>query len=122
MRALVTAGVKDVAVQDVPVPPIASGEILVKVAAVAQNPIDPRHVDKGISPGRILGVDWAGIVVKLGEGVQGVQVGDRVAGFGYGSQSGDRGAFAEYLKAYADLVFRVPENISFEQAATVPTG
>jgi NADPH:quinone reductase-like Zn-dependent oxidoreductase len=120
MRALVSTQAKDLAVQEVPIPQINTDEILVKVVAAAQNPIDPRQIDTGIPPGRILGQDWAGTVVQLGENVLGIEVGDRVAGFGYGGLWNDRGAFAEYVKSNADTVFKIPDSLSFEQAATIP--
>jgi len=60
-----------------------------------------------------LGVDAAGVVTSAPEG-SGLQPGDRVATCaGYG-------AAAEVMAAGVDSVFRLPDNISFEQAAAIP--
>ena len=69
--------------------------------------------------GSIVGYDFSGIVVKAGKNVSaGPKVGDHVAGFVHGAMYPDEGAFAEYVKASADLVWTVPENtFSHELAA-----
>ncbi|EIN07976.1 GroES-like protein [Punctularia strigosozonata HHB-11173 SS5] len=121
MRAVVSAEGKSVTVKEVPVPKLGEGEILVKVAAVAQNPTDWKHAEF-VPPGRILGVDFAGTIVQVGPGVQGWQIGERVAGFEHGGQWEDRGSFAEYLKAQAGLVWKIPEGTSFEEASTMNCG
>lgn len=48
-----------------------------------------------------------------------MKVGDRVAGFTQGGTYEDRGAYAEYVKAAAELVWPIPEGVSFEEAATM---
>lgn len=71
-------------------------------------------------PGVIVGCDWSGYVVKTGKNVQNVAIGDLVAGSVQGNTWPDRGAFAEYLKAAADLTWKVPEGtVSPEEAATM---
>lgn len=83
-----------------------------------------RHPDKDIhthtAPGIVLGCDLSGIVVKLGSNATGpVNIGDHVATFVMGGHWHDRGAFAEYVKAPADLVWIVPPGtLSHEEAAT----
>jgi NADPH:quinone reductase-like Zn-dependent oxidoreductase len=59
------------------------------------------------------GIDVAGIVVAVGQGVTRFSAGDEVFGFG-------RGTFAEYAVAREDKLARKPANASFEQAAVVP--
>ena len=64
-----------------PVPVPSAGEVLVQLAAVGLNPIDAVVRAFGVLIERypaILGVDGAGVVVTIGEGVEGVNVGDRV--------------------------------------------
>ena len=61
---------------------------------------------------RVLGLDVAGVVEGVGTNVTHVKPGDRV----YGSRSG---AFAEYVAGQSMVA--MPENLSFEQAAAVPT-
>lgn len=59
------------------------------------------------------GIDVAGTVVAVGQGVTRFSVGDEVFGFG-------RGTFAEYAVAREDKLARKPVNASFEQAAVLP--
>lgn len=109
------------------------GEILVKVFATSVTTADWRFRASAFPPslwlvGRlmaglfrpkhaILGLEFAGRVVGLGEGVERFRGGDRVFGFV------DRGAHAEYLKVKAEgPVALMPENLGFEEAAGVPFG
>jgi len=83
-----------------------------------------------MSPDRntILGCDFSGIVVALGTGLSqissnGMKIGSHVAGFVQGGHFADRGAFAEYIKTPAELVWVVPEGVfSWEEAATMGCG
>ncbi|KAK1447915.1 TOXD [Colletotrichum melonis] len=104
---------------DVPKPVITGQEILVKVHSVALNPSDYKHIDV-ISPKNcIVGCDYAGEVIEVGKSaVESWKVGDRVAGVVHGGLHHDRGAFAEYLKAEADLAWKIPQSVSDEAAAT----
>jgi putative PIG3 family NAD(P)H quinone oxidoreductase len=61
----------------------------------------------------LLGLEVAGTIAELGEGVSGFGVGDRVMSLVGG------GAYAEYAVAYASHLMRIPEAMSFEQAACV---
>ncbi|GAA6058545.1 hypothetical protein JCM10212_006984 [Sporobolomyces blumeae] len=76
-----------------------------------------QHRDFVSPPNAILGCDFAGVVEKLGDDVSNVKVGDRVAGFVHGGRYEEEGSFAEYVRAQAVLVWKVPENVSFEEAA-----
>ncbi|GJJ16139.1 hypothetical protein Clacol_010419 [Clathrus columnatus] len=120
MRACLVHEDKKVEVQEIPVPLIDDDEVLIKVHAVAQNPTDWKQ------PQTIIGCDFSGTVVKLGNTaeVQGlVKIGDHVAGFLQGGTYTDRGAFAEYVKTPADLVWRVPRGtLTHEEAATMGCG
>jgi NADPH:quinone reductase-like Zn-dependent oxidoreductase len=49
-----------------------------------------------------------------------LKIGDRVAGHVQGGKDDFLGAFAEFVRIKGSLVFKVPENITMEQAATVP--
>jgi NADPH:quinone reductase-like Zn-dependent oxidoreductase len=122
MRALVTSGKgKPATVQLVPVPTPGPDDLLIKVGAAAQNPIDTRQAV--LQPaGHSLGVDFAGTVVALGARVRGFKKGDRVSGFTPGGQFPDRGAFAEYVVADAELVWHIPHGKSFEEASTMNVG
>ena len=64
-----------------PVPSPGPDEVLVKVHSVALNPADWKIQKYGVIVNTfpaVLGVDIAGEVVKLGDGVEGLRVGDRV--------------------------------------------
>lgn len=113
---------------ELPRPEPESGEVLVRVRATSVNPYD-WHNMRGepriarLMPGGlglrapnidILGCDMAGEVEVLGEGVTGFRPGDRVFAMLRG------GGFGEYVSVRADLLARIPDSVSFEQAAAVP--
>ncbi|KAJ7730967.1 chaperonin 10-like protein [Mycena maculata] len=118
MKALVTAGDGSFRLQDVSVPALSSGEILVKVIAAAQNPTDWKTLLLHTRPGNILGCDFAGTVVEIGPEVPTDlrKKGERVAGLVHGGITAN-GAFAEYVAVDAALVIPIPDNMTFENAA-----
>jgi len=80
MQAVVYRGPDDLRLETVPVPQIQSGELLVKVAACGVCPTDIKKIHYGtVPPPRIFGHETAGTVVKLGAGIRGFRIGDRVA-------------------------------------------
>ena len=72
-------------------------------------------------PGTVLGGDFSGVVVAVGKNAGGAHaVGDHVAGFVHGGVWPDEGAFAEYVRAPADLVWRVPAGtLGHDEAAAL---
>ncbi|KZP34151.1 GroES-like protein [Athelia psychrophila] len=127
MQALVTKpSLRTAVVATLPIPEPGPNEIRVKVHAIALNPVDPLYVAHPPSPeeGRVVGSDIAGTVDKLGSGVDAWKLGERVAGLLQGATTGNEaarpGGFAEYAILEADLTFRIPEKVSFEEAATFP--
>jgi NADPH:quinone reductase len=122
MRAAVitAAGAPNVLrVLERPVPVPAPGAILVRVRASAVNRADllqrmGRYPAPAGVPADIPGLEFAGDVAALGEGVDRVQVGDRVCGLVAG------GAHAEYLVTDARTVARVPDGMSWETAGAAP--
>ncbi|TFK91794.1 GroES-like protein [Polyporus arcularius HHB13444] len=120
MKAVVYDENLQVSVREHPVPNISDDDVLVKTVAISLNPTDYKHIDgKFGKAGSILGCDYSGVVVKVGKNVHSSpKVGDHVAGFVHGSAYPDEGAFAEYVKVPAELVWVVPANtLSHEQAA-----
>jgi NADPH:quinone reductase-like Zn-dependent oxidoreductase len=110
-------------------PSPAADEVLVKVLGISVNPADwhslrgkplfsratlgllrPKH--------RILGGDIAGQVEAVGDGVNEFKVGDEVYA---GLLDHGYGGFAEYVSAPIPVVSLKPGNLSFEEAAAVPT-
>ena len=80
MQAVVYRGVNDLRVETVPVPDIEPGELLVRVAVCGVCPTDIKKIQYGtVAPPRIFGHETAGTVVRVGSGVRGFRVGDRVA-------------------------------------------
>jgi NADPH:quinone reductase-like Zn-dependent oxidoreductase len=127
MQALVTAPGNTAVVSKISIPEPGSNEIRIKVHSVALNPVDPLYVAHPPSSeyGRVVGSDIAGTVDKVGDSLASEwAIGDRVAGLLQGATSGNEiarpGGFAEYAILEADLIFRIPKNISFDEAATFP--
>lgn len=93
------------------------GEVRVRNHAVGLNFIDTYFRSGLYAPERLpsgLGNEGAGVVEALGEGVTGLQPGDRVA---YGT--GPLGAYAEHHVLPARHLVKLPDSFSFEQAAAV---
>jgi NADPH2:quinone reductase len=102
-----------------PTPRPTKGEVLVRVHATAVNRADlmqragkyppPAGVEADIP-----GLEFAGEITELGDDVHEWKVGDRVFGLASGA------TYAEFLCAPARGVARIPENLSYAQAAAIP--
>ncbi|GHJ90106.1 hypothetical protein NliqN6_6508 [Naganishia liquefaciens] len=115
MQALVLHDTEKKAdVKDHPVPELQDNDILVKVAYVAQNPTDWKHVEFWGKPKATDGCDFSGKVVALGKNLKddSWQIGDLAAGIVHGGQFPDRGAFAEFLRVPSDAAWKVPTSSS----------
>ncbi|KAH7195335.1 chaperonin 10-like protein [Fusarium oxysporum] len=129
MKALIlNTSLKKATVENVDRPSPGSHEILVNVRAIALNPVDELYVSSPIAAQekRIIGTDFAGVVVEAGSEISGlsdprVKVGTRVAGFLQGASSvNDRpGAFAEHIAVPYDLVWNVPDGLTLEEASSI---
>ncbi|RMZ76257.1 hypothetical protein DV737_g4876, partial [Chaetothyriales sp. CBS 132003] len=107
--------------------PLPPTYILVKVHSIALNPTDWKHLNYGFGGPDpvIIGCDYAGTVVQVGEGVtKSFSPGDRVAGCGHGSNQSQSwsGVFASYAVVKGDLAMKIPSSLTFDQAATFPLG
>ncbi|KII84236.1 hypothetical protein PLICRDRAFT_118279 [Plicaturopsis crispa FD-325 SS-3] len=120
MKAVKVQPGKTVAVEQVPIPELLDSQFLVKVAAVAINPTDWKHVEWGIGggPGSTVGCDLAGTVEKVGPNSR-FKPGDRVAAIAHGCSklSPTSGAFAEYAAIEEHGAVKIPADVSFEDAA-----
>ncbi|KAF8499317.1 GroES-like protein [Gautieria morchelliformis] len=108
-------------VRNIDIPKPGPGDILVKVVSIALNPIDWAIQKYGILREEypaILGSDGAGIVEQVGEGVTAFKKGDKV--LHQGTLRNDKATFQEYTTVPAEIVAKIPENISFDQAASIP--
>lgn len=96
------------------VPPPDEGYVQVRVEAAGLNFRDVLNV-LGLYPGDPgpIGGDFAGVVTGLGEGVDGVEVGQRV----YGSM---QGAFSSRFNVPAQFLAPIPDGVSTVEAATIP--
>ncbi|WP_332671554.1 quinone oxidoreductase family protein [Aromatoleum sp.] len=102
--------------EDVVVPPPAAGEVRLRHHAVGLNYIDTYH-RSGLYPVPLpsgIGVEGAGVVEAVGEGVADFSPGDRVA---YGG--GPLGAYSEVRNIPAHRLVKLPDAISFEQGAAM---
>lgn len=80
MQAAVYRGKDDVRVERLPIPTVGPGEALIRVVACGVCGTDVKKVTHGLmDPPRVFGHETAGVIERLGEGVQGFAVGDRVA-------------------------------------------
>ncbi|TMP88689.1 quinone oxidoreductase [Pseudoalteromonas ruthenica] len=106
-------------------PEVKKGHVLVKIAATSVNTVDTMirqmGADLPLSPSApaLLGMDFAGVVEAVGEGVQSFKVGDEVYGCA-GGLADLPGTLAEYIVADADLVAIKPKTASMEEAAAIP--
>lgn len=121
MRAMVVErlGPPDVMeLREVPRPEPGPGEVRLKVEAVGINFADVLAVaGEYLTRTRVPytpGMEFAGVVDAVGEGVQGVEVGTRVASLG------GRGGLAEYALSPAAALIPVPQGLSGAQAAAFP--
>ncbi|GKT89596.1 gag-pol polyprotein [Colletotrichum tofieldiae] len=121
MRALLlNAENKSATVHIIPRPLPSDGELLIRVEAVALNPVDSLYVLNPLGEtGRTVGSDFSGTVIESNSPTH--QVGQRVAGFLQGACSINNrpGAFAEYLVCPADQLWRIPDPMTLEEASTV---
>ena len=127
MRAVVQRGYggpERLSVEQRPVPDPGRGQVRVRVEAVSPDSGtlhiltgEPRVlrpvVGQRTQRQPVIGLAFAGVVEHLGEGVEGLAVGDRVAGAA-------SAAFAELVVARADRVARIPDSVSSIDAATLP--
>ncbi|KAF7182336.1 hypothetical protein CNMCM7691_001816 [Aspergillus felis] len=108
-----------------PLPVLRPDEVLVRTMAVALNPCDYKMHERFPSPGAIDGCDFSGIILAIGSAVPSLRVsfeiGDRVFGAVHGSNPirHESGSFAEYIASEAQFTLKIPDSMSFEEAAAL---
>lgn len=113
---------------NVPIPQLQLNTLLIKTAAVAVNQCDHKMGTNFPAPGAIIGSDFVGKIVRMDPSVTTVRPdlkpGDTVCGYIHGSNPAEpgSGAFAEYLLAHAQLVYKVPESMKPLEAAAIGVG
>lgn len=110
-------------IKDVPIPGIGDDEVLVKIMYSGVNPLDNmivREEVKLITPYKyplVMGNEFSGVIEKVGGNVSGFDVGDRV----YARMPLDKiETFSEYTAINVDAISKIPDYLSFEEAACVP--
>jgi NADPH2:quinone reductase len=109
-----TGGPEVLELQDIDLPQPAPGQVRVKHSAIGVNFIDTYH-RSGLYPVPLpsgIGLEAAGEVDALGDGVTSLKLGDRV-----GYCTGPLGAYAEANNVPADRVVKLPDGVSDEVAA-----
>ncbi len=105
---------------DLPKPQPQAGEVLVRVEAVAVNPIDTYirsgAIDVPLTFPYVPGCDLAGVVEEIGPETSRFSVGDRVWGSNQGLM-GRQGSFREYAAVHEQWLYPTPDDVSSEEAA-----
>lgn len=108
---------------EVPTPEINEHEVLAEIHAASINPIDFKIRDGKVKMllkyemPLILGNDFSGVIVQVGSKVTHFKVGDEI----YARPRKNKiGTFAEYIAIHEDDIALKPENLSFEEAASIP--
>ena len=108
---------------EIPEPELGKDDVLVQIHAAGVNPLDLKIRDgefKMILPYRmplVLGNDLAGVVVRVGSGVQQFKAGDEV----YARPDDNRiGAFAEFIAIDQRSLALKPKGLTMEEAASIP--
>lgn len=109
---------------EMPFPSMQEDEVLVKIHAASINPVDFKIRDGGgirlffnYKMPLILGNDFSGEVIDIGSKVTKFKVGDKVYGRPRKSKIG---TFAEYIAVDHTELALMPDNLSFEEAASIP--
>jgi len=123
MKAAVFHGPRDIRVEEVAVPELERGEVLLKVHACGICGSDLHAYQHGmfeslsmpVETGRVLGHEPSGVVVDINGEVPGIRIGDRVSA----SSIGGNAEFLRIPLLRMDTLTRIPTGVSFEEAATV---
>ena len=107
--------------QGIAIPRPAAGQVTAQVRAAGLNFRDvlqrigmlPEEAFEGGFAGATLGMEFAGEVIAVGDGVDHLRPGDAVFGIA-------RDAFSSHIVAPANGLFKKPASVSFEEAATLP--
>ena len=146
MKAAVLHGVQDLRVQDLADPEPASNEVLVRVEAAGLCGTDVHMWEGTNQEGTfpfVPGHEWSGEVVEVGKDIKMVSIGDRVVAEVpipchicdnckdgmepnmcpdfelYGFSWENPGGMAEYTLAREERLFKIPDNVSYEEASLV---
>lgn len=125
MKAIVIksfGGPEALELADMPKPTPGPGQVLVRVVSASVNPVDFKIRNNGrwanVPMPAILGYDASGVVEAVGAGVTHLAPGDEV--FYSARIFGRQGTYAEYHVEDAEIVWKKPAHLSFDEAAALP--
>jgi NADPH:quinone reductase-like Zn-dependent oxidoreductase len=117
--------IDDLQMSDVEIPTIQADEFLIKIKAVAINPLDWKKLEgqlkiiTGKKFPKGIAFDFSGVIEKAGNNTTNYKMGDAV----FGTLNAMKGeALAEYIVVKKETIYKKPENVSFETAAAILTG
>jgi len=147
MRSLRLHGPGDLRMHDEPIPEPSAGEVLIRIKSVGICASDLNYYLDGrigttvVTKPTVLGHEASGVIAALGEGVTGLSVGDRAAiepakpcmeceycksghynvcpGIPFFGAPPTDGCFRDYITWPAQLVIKIPDSLSFDEAAMV---
>ena len=109
------------AIHELPLP-AADGEFLIRVTYAGVNPLDSILVDRLTAASSypfVMGIDFAGVIERVPQGVHNLRTGDRVFGM-----ARTHGSYAEYTALAPDVktepLARIPDSVTDEEAAALP--
>ena len=117
--------IEDLQMSEVEMPSIQADEYLIKVKAVAINPLDWKKLEgqlkivTGKKFPKGIAFDFSGVIEKAGSQALNFKIGEAV----FGTLDAMKGeALAEYIVVKKETIYKKPENVSFELAAASLTG
>ncbi|WP_166923142.1 quinone oxidoreductase family protein [Flavobacterium poyangense] len=117
-----TGGVENFELKEIEQPQIKEDEVLIRIRAVAFNPIDYQMRQGGteskLLKSPILGRELSGVIVQLGKNVNSFQIGDEVSA--YVGSLASSGTYTEFISVPGKLIAKNPIGISLEEAAAIP--
>ncbi|QIW98717.1 hypothetical protein AMS68_004235 [Peltaster fructicola] len=122
---LIAAKARPLVIRDAPMPTPEHDQIVVKVGAVAINPVDAGIQNAGIIVEEfpsVIGVDMAGEVTAIGADVEHLKVGDRVLASA-DSNPGDKvlnGSFQYYTTTHHKMAAKIPDSVSYTDSCVLP--
>ena len=106
---------------EAPCPPFRSDQVYVRTEAVGVNPSDTKMMGDFITPSGIFGADYSGTVIAVGSAVQGVKVGDRIAGAQHSmhAKTPDHGAFGQFNATNGAIWLKLPPSWTTDAGASL---
>lgn len=120
MKAYVRTSADDmnVALVDLPIPAVDANEVRIQIRAVGVGVHDRYFIPADATFPYVIGLEGAGVITDVGNGVTGFSVGDSVILTSVMRSKG--GCWSEYVVVESDALIRMPDGLAFTQAAAIP--